>query len=258
MGSKVTGSVLIAKRGREEYLSSCIHYLDNANSSNQFDVQVLIVDDGGDKPLDLFAKNLSIKHVQVCSIFQHFNKAYLLNVGMKYADTDFVSVVDIDMVYSPLFFEQMYRKRSGTPYIISIGHKLDDHSSSIVMQTQPKFSEIFSLVPIQSFPEAPSQITLARNTVDKFAEIFESDFFCEDFEGWGGEDSDISFKATELAKFRLIDKYVIPDMWFHLWHENSRDETQFGRNLSLFEDRKGKTKSLVNTYARNFRNYTNH
>jgi|PlaIllAssembly_1097288.scaffolds.fasta_scaffold153897_3 hypothetical protein len=251
MGPK--GNVLIAKRGRDSYLRTCLHYLNKANSSNKYDIQITVIDDSDYLPNDTKLDHISVNYIQFKTGSRFFNKAKLLNVGLRKMrpDFDWVSVVDIDMVYAPSFFDSVCIDRPGCPYIISTGYKLDDISTAVVMTTHTSFEEILPLVTGEPFTNAPSQITLARSTINLLSRIFDSDkIFCEEFEGWGGEDSEMSFKARELAKHQLITKYHIPNMWYHLWHEDSRDETQFQKNLEIFEEKRVKN----NTIIKRFRN----
>lgn len=245
------GKVIIAKRGREEYLRTCLHYLNEANSSDNYDITVVVVDDG-DSNVDrkLFYQYISVHYTSLRSNSPLFNKSLLINWGIKELgdDFDWISIVDIDMVYSPNFFDSVYRPRPGNPYIISFGAKLDKHISDIVMVTQPRYREIDLLTNSSYFPEAPSQVTMSRKTLDIFSDVFKEGLFHDGYIGWGGEDSDLSFRARSLSKVGLVNKYLVPSMWYHLWHEDTKDEIQFKKNLSLFESRLSKNKKMIERY----------
>ncbi|MBT6048417.1 MAG: hypothetical protein HOG49_16570 [Candidatus Scalindua sp.] len=178
-----------------------------------------------------------------------FNKAKLLNkaIAEMRQDFDVLCVFDIDMIYSYQFFsaieEALYE---GCNYIVSYGQKLPkDQSDYIVENMQKCFRGEGSLF------KGCSQITITKEVLQIFKDCFGEKFYDESYTGWGGEDSDISFKSKLLEEKILIKRKELFDMWFHLWHESREPENYREKdgNSTKFQDSKDVLREKVDKYV---------
>jgi hypothetical protein len=171
------------------------------------------------------------------------NKASFINgiLGQveEYFDFDIVSIVDVDMIYNPSFYYTIEQEIDDDTYIISSGYKLSEKATMELFKTKDKIT-YSDITPDMIDPEYelmgntgayPSQITLTKNLYNKILDIMQSDkLYSEEFLGWGGEDSYLSFFSRHCAEAGLFKKKVIPDMWYHLWHPPA-DKSNIDINL---------------------------
>ena len=195
-------NVIIAQRGRDAHLKTCLHYLGIA--AKGYDVSVSVVQD--DK-LD-----------------QPFCKSALLNKGLKEMrqDFDFVSIVDLDMVYRPDFFKIINEIDDDT-YFAALGYALDRDHSEEMIRRQLSYS-----TPLSHFVcSGRSQITISKKIYSMFLDILGSEkLYDERFIGWGAEDSALSFLSTTCKRHGLLNKIELPEMWYHMWHEHTDPTTE--------------------------------
>ena len=190
-------NVIIAQRGRDAHLKTCLHYLGIA--AKGYDVAVSVIQD--DKP------------------DQPFCKSALLNRGLKEMrqDFDFISIVDLDMVYRPDFFK-IISKIGDDIYFISSGYALDRERSEDITYRSPSYEILLSPFTCPG----RSQVTISKKIYSMFLDILDSDkLYDEFFVGWGGEDSALSFLSTICMIHGLLNKIEAPGMWYHLWHEKA-------------------------------------
>lgn len=244
-------NVLIAKRGRNDQLDICLYYLNEANKEDRYDVCVYIIDDGAESHTELRKlPHLDVKYWIRQNLTQHFNKSKLLNYGLEIcrSDFDWVSIVDIDMVYSPMFFDTVCAALHFCNYLISTGWKLEAEPTRKVYETKPPFDEILHYEPKTLFTVGPSQITLPKETLELFTKIFKSKFYNEDYEGWGAEDSEISFKARYMAQRGLLKRDTLHRMWIHLHHVLIYDLQAYEKNHNTFQNRIQENEVMIERY----------
>ena len=232
-------NIIIPKRGRDNYLDTCLYYLNLCCLDKQFKVNVYVIDDTTKLPFKKYDNfNLTSIYLPNSGLF---NKSKLINRGLLEMEKNFdwFSIVDVDMVYSTNFLSQVHQKiLSGVDYIVSHGYKMQPSLSAYVMATKPEILIIQESSRKEEFKVGPSQISMTKNTYELFLNLFGSPMYDEYYEGWGTEDTDISFKSAKLQRMNKMRKDTIPSMWFHLYHEclNS-DEAQYNKNYKHFQEK---------------------
>ena len=214
-------NIIIAERDRDDCLSVCLHHLDIANSGKLYNVIVYVVSDR--RSTLVHCENIYVFMYYFPTLTKYFNKAALLNYGLEVMvpDFDWLSIVDVDMMYNPKFFNTIDMNISDRSYLVSTGTQLSNGDV---------------------YPGA-SQISISRTVYELFQNIYGEKLYCEDFEGWGGEDSDLSLKSIDMKKEDLIDRRVISDMWIHRNHEKRHENEDYTRQL--FEKRRITNKEIL-------------
>lgn len=240
--SKAYINVIIPKTGRDTFLDVCLFYLDKAASAVDLVVNVYVIDT---KNLELPSyKNIKVTSHQLPA-HKMFNKALLLNCGLGIMEQDFrfVSVVDVDMIYSKDFFLRLESTVMKRTYVFSTGVYLNEKDTEEFIHNRPDIVSIEGAYPRIS---GPSQVTMHNNVYKTFQNIYGDKLYCEDFVGWGGEDSDLSYRAREMHKAGLINRVELNYAWYHMYHNNPRPNAVMNRNLYLH--RKALSKGMLHKF----------
>jgi hypothetical protein len=233
-------NVIIPERNRTKYLTLCLSSLFIAAMD----------------------KDVKIHIAQEEEITGLFNKSKLINGKLKEIENEieegYISIVDVDMIYTPDFFDIIENEVDDKTYLISNGFKLTQMATEEIFsatdtigylnineadldQRLAKESEVFAY---------PSQITFSLKLYHKMLDILGTDtLYHEGFEGWGGEDSYLSFFSRYCENAGLLKKRTVNDMWYHLWHPSQNEASQ--RNLQLFKKLNTENQKKVIEYAKN-------
>lgn len=239
---KAHANVIIAKTGRDTFLDVCLFYLDKAASVVNFNVNVYVIDT---KSLHLPTyKSIKVKAHQLAEQ-KLFNKAILLNYGLNVMKRGFwfVSIIDVDMIYSQDFFVRLGSTMTKWGYIFSTGVYLTKKETEEFICNRPETVSIIGEYPKIS---GPSQVTMHSNVYQLFNSIYGSKLYCEEFAGWGGEDSDLSYRAREMHKAGLIYRQELTYVWYHMYHDNDKRNAIINKNLYL--DRKALNKDMLQKF----------
>lgn len=243
-------NIIIAKRGRNKHYTTCLHYLNLANQNKIHDVVVYTADDGVDKLTEIpKLDNVSLEYI-IIPYNGPFCKTILLNnIINNMRQSDWMSIVDADMIYINDFYETICRTINNKTYIVSHGYKLNEPSTSTILasKTLPDIHYITGLQKSE-FVVGPSQISLSYNLLQKFKNIFGNNLYDERFIGWGGEDSQLSFKSSEMVKHKLINKVALRGMWYHLHHENAIDKSLHKKNCDLLSALRSQDAQTIKSY----------
>ncbi|MEM7345169.1 MAG: tetratricopeptide repeat protein, partial [Chloroflexota bacterium] len=213
-------NLIIPKRNRNDRLPICLHYLNQANAAQRYDVAVYIVDDA-EHPVDFSPfTNLTVHYlVKPHPQNEPFRQAVLLNYGIQQARStfDWFSLIDLDMIYSATFFDTVAQNLAGLNYILSHGRGLDQPTTQTVVKHRPRFEAIDHKAhpPFVSF----SQVSCSKQWYQLYQDIFQTEaLFDESFYGWGNQDVVLDHLANALYWEGLSDKIMLPDLWLHLYH----------------------------------------
>jgi hypothetical protein len=228
--------VLIPKRGRDAHLGACLHYLDNAAETARYPVVVSVVDEGTSKIDANRFRNLIVEHLVVPSSNGiPFQKGHLLNQALNQISQDFtwLSLVDVDMLYSPTFLSSLNDLMTSNSYVISTGHRLNAVNSAWVLAGWPDFGEVQHLAK-EDFSACPSQVSMSRDVYELFTDVFGTRQLIEgDYRGWGAEDSELSYKSRLLEAAGLLTRIMLRDSWVHLFHPPTYKKSLHVRNLKI-------------------------
>lgn len=240
-------NLIIAKRGREDHLGACLHFLNQANTLRAFDIVAYVIDEYSTESQALMELprygNLTVRRIKVAESSDKFNKSRLLNTGLFLMrdEYDWVSIIDVDMLYVPNFYNavhlQLVNSIKGKAVCVCKGYSLDTSYSNNILGGKMELPDGSSILRYNG----NSQISLTKSVVELIYQIY-SDMYCETFEGWGGEDSDMSFRLRDLAEAGLIHHHKLRDMWYHLCHPKQSDD---GTNKRLFERRRERNKKTL-------------
>jgi hypothetical protein len=215
-------NVIIAERDRGDCLSVCLYHLNAANLDRLYNVDVYVVSDRKVNS-NTVCNNINVHLLFFPTLSKYFNKAVLLNYGLEIMKPvfDWVSIVDVDMIYDGQFFR-------------TVDHNMSDRSYIVCTGTQTNSNCVY--------PGA-SQISMSSLVYKLFTTIYKDKLYCENFVGWGGEDSDVSLRSIDLKKAGLIDRKVIRYMWLHIDH--SKREENKAANYELFLSRRRTNQELL-------------
>lgn len=262
-------NIIVAKRDRDEYLECCLRSIDEAANRADVDVCVYVIDDENNGYLEYidsdieFKRRICVRYICAVRKDESFNKSRLLNQGFQEmrGDYDFVSIVDVDMILNPVFFQhfELFKNdlKKDSVYHISEGVKLIEGSEQQLATTYESIEK--SLIDSVSIEENkrhlyPSQITLSKNMYEKLLDILKTDkLYHEGFVGWGGEDSYLSFFSRYCEQYGLLRKVYVPNMWYHVWHPRDCcqvgfDKTQYDKNVQLLHEQKDILEQKVRYY----------
>jgi hypothetical protein len=235
-------NVIIAKRGRDKYLRRCLESLNEV--AYGYNVNIFIGTDDSYAQLKDCYRHLSINFIRVCHT-GYFNKSKLLNEALRVMDKDFdfVSIVDVDMIYNPDFFSKIIETViSNEIYMISVGYKLTKDSTKLLIHHSIPWNTMMPQDCIDKEEKAkgkfiyPSQVTMSKDLYTKLTYILGTGkLYDETFKGWGGEDSYLSFFSTECHNQGIIQKKYVENMWYHLWHPPTYNKEQHEKNLQYLE-----------------------
>jgi tetratricopeptide (TPR) repeat protein len=225
-------NIMISKRGRKEYLLTCLHYLNLANRNRCDDVDVYISHD--DNEILNFDKfdNLKIFYYFIQKE-GNFNKSMLLNNSIKHAreDFDIMTFIDLDLIYNDKFFEIIKYLRNSCDYIVTTGYRLPQKESKSIKESLDNFGVIKQLGRYDTYAP-PSQISINKKAYSEMIKAAgREQLFNEYYEGWGCEDSELSAISEHLSQKGIIKKTMIHGIWYHLWHESEREKNNFNEDL---------------------------
>ena len=209
-------NVIMAKKGRDEHYKTSLYYL----------------------RLILYGHNVKLYKTDCTE--KIFNKSKALNKSLSEMreDYDFVCVFDVDMIYRYQFFNDIEGLiNRGYDYIVSYGMKLSKEDTEDIFKRRHRYFAYNG----EKF-QGCSQITLTKKALGVFKTYFGDKLYDEEYKGWGGEDSDLSFKSKILSENNLIKKTSLAAVWFHLWHPESRpkDYREKDKNSIRFQSSKEK------------------
>jgi hypothetical protein len=182
----------------------------------EFDKQVdiiLVEEKGHDLFIDKFNtfQHTNLKYIQVNEYDKNiFNRSHLLNIGIKYATTKYVAMYDCDFL---------------------------TYNISSLMKTLSYYFHHNNLIFRCSLYESEAMNNKKKMHPYSYVWIYNKhiinqiNYFNEDFENWGYEETDIASRILRNEN-KLIHIY---NDFFHLSHEeNTRNKDNKGNNYKLF------------------------
>ena len=231
-------TILIPHRNRfDSRIRNLFQSLKNQSSSPH--LSVMVVDFGSRSDVLWHIKELVNElQYQFVSVPEksYWNKAEALNAGLENVSTPLVFISDVDMIYSPTFFEEVIQILTVEPlsYVVSAcldlpsGYSQDidviefDHLQSLA---NPRFGKRFHYGQFGAYAECLRSIG----------------GFDEGFLLWGGEDANMYRRLMALG---LEPCVVEGSCYLHQWHpkyegvDPSMVLEQKPKNLAYFNSRK--------------------
>lgn len=212
-------SITICYRDREYLRLKCV--LESLNQQTFKDFEV-IISDYGSKEVDITPiidefPNLNLRIIRT-DVDGFWNRSASLNAGHKTSKAKFVMATDSDMLFEPKFFKMLKPKINEEYFVI---HRL-------IYETNKSWETevIYEAVADSSFWDTkifkkfcPAGMRTSGGGACQIVSrkvFFELGGYDEVFQVWGGEDSDMEYRAKTYAKLGICDcSYT---RFVHMWH----------------------------------------
>ncbi|MDH5181670.1 MAG: hypothetical protein OEZ39_14500 [Gammaproteobacteria bacterium] len=248
--SKLTGNravkvnIIIAKRDRNDSYLTCLHYINNFDHIDQYDVRVYTYEDKADNRDYIISAagkfsniTLDYKVPYINPDIKKFNKAKLLDMMLREMrqDYDWWSLIDADMIYRPDFLDLIKVHAEQGNAVISLGHHMpqdecdiqDDHRSGNVRS----FADLQTCFASKgysqkSIPKQYYRKLLATLNINSLYDTMGYRFI-----GYGGEDVYALNILSLYARYVNKDLVMLENMWKHIWHvKETIDQRQWEKN----------------------------
>ena len=206
---------VICIKNRNIRTNICLVNLINVckNYNNQIDI-ILVEEKGHDLFIDKFNtfQHTNLKHIQVNEYDKNiFNKSRLLNIGMKHATTKYVAMYDCDFLTYNI-----------SPLIKTLSYYF--HHNNLIFRCSLYESEAMNK---KQKMQPYSYVWIYNKYI-----INQINYFNEDFENWGFEETDIASRILRNEN-KLIHIY---NDFFHLSHsDNMRNKNNLTINEKIFK-----------------------
>jgi predicted glycosyltransferase involved in capsule biosynthesis len=250
----------IAGRNRKKYLDICIHFLKKQKFDNYEIILVEQVDCllGNKRLGGPFYKNTTgiDKYIQIKdSNKNHFNQPWMENVGARYAKGKKLLFYDVDLICKDEnYLEKIYE--FDTPYFVAW--------NKMFCLTNKCSNNILCNTKVTNFSLENVYVSgMQKYAGVGFAVCIDKDFFFnklggynENYLGWGGNDTDIAWRALNILK----KEYKFSIDLYHLWHEKSYAKNLIHKRKSIWLTTKNNphkiTKRLKNANLGNIKKQT--
>lgn len=143
---------------------------------------------------EIYGNNPRVKIIDLNGVECLFNRAWLLNVGIKNAETDLYMAYDIDCIVSPEFTEIISKisndEFSRSCFVIqNYGFYERRNIDWLNFEYPQKFNEI-----IKDLAPRPGDGML----IAKVEYLHKMRGYCEEFQVWGGEDDDVIWRLKNM------------------------------------------------------------
>jgi glycosyltransferase involved in cell wall biosynthesis len=200
--------------GRLKNLISVIKWLEKLNC------EVIVVEQDVEQRINL--ESYSVNHVFTWSP-RPFNKSWACNVGAQIASNEMLAFGDADIVIHQNMMEEAQKLLKRFQVVSPYDEIIDlSQTETADLQRENKIPEIKK----ESRPGTNLTGGVVFFHKDAFNEICG---WCEDFEGWGGEDDFMTWKVNAWLQSAWVNGAA-----FHLWHPIIEPNKEFyEKNLDL-------------------------
>ncbi len=247
-------NIIIAKRGRDEYLKLALHNFNQSDNIQKYDIEVYIGEDIEENinKIDYSVyNNLTVNHLYIPNLPQAgdlFCRGHIMDMLLRCMrqEYDFFCIADTDIVYRGSFFNEMAHRlgiqAGGDTCLLANGfyteQSIDLNKTFMRKYNYGKIIEDYAHNP----HTGSSQISFTQRYHERIKEalniksIYDTDSFGYHFIGWGREDTLIR-KIIIGSGVKLI---AYKEAWVHIWHPSQEmKEEALAYNtsiLSLLED----------------------
>lgn len=210
-------SIIIPVYNAEQDIEHCIK---NCQNQTMKDIEVIIVDDfSKDNTVRVISENIkNDNRFRLISLNKNHHQGYARNIGLKYAQGDFIMFFDADDDYSNQFVEKMYNKitRDNADFTACSFYIIDKNTNKILENTDfSMFSEFpqelhngfhYSQIqpPVELFCKSNTvwDKIYRRSFIQKYNIKFPTDLFYK-------EDDIFSVRTTFRAKkISVLNEYL--------------------------------------------------
>ncbi len=255
-------NIIIAKRGRDEYLKLALHNFNEADSIRKYDIDIYIGEDLKENinKIDYsIYKNIKVHHLYISNLPQAgdlFCRGYIMDNLMRRMrqEYDFLCIADTDIVYRKSFIDEIVHRLSrqtrGDACLVANGF-YTEQSIDLSRTFRQKYDYNKILEDYAYTPHTgSSQISFTQRYHEKIKKalniksIYDTNSLGYYFIGWGREDTLVR-KIIIGSGAKLI---AVKEAWVHIWHpsqEMKNESMNYNANvLSLLEEEvEGRMKS---------------
>lgn len=212
-------SYIICYRHQEERFKNLIKVINYLKNSFKEEIEIILVEQDTEQKI----KDTSIFDKYIFTYSKRpFNRSWAFNVGGNHSSTNKIFFGDCDLIVP---IDQMYES-------IEL---LDTHGcvspyKSVIDLSPPESHEVNlnSWINIQRNSRPGINLTGGVVGFDK-SEFIKISGWCEDFEGWGGEDDFQTWKVKTWIKHTEVSGNV-----YHLYHTRPHiDQNVYRKNLGI-------------------------
>jgi cellulose synthase/poly-beta-1,6-N-acetylglucosamine synthase-like glycosyltransferase len=184
-------TVILTVKDRTNNIPWCLESI----AANTHIPRVILVDFGSTIPVNC-SKWSFVKVIRVTKNTDMFHKSRALNIGIRACVTKYCVTSDIDEVFAPNFFDEVSKRLRSAPNLYLKCHTYQIKRNQIVDVTfkpeeiESNYSKLLNIAKQQSTLYGDGCLH-ATNT----EWLLKHKGFCEDFVGWGPEDSDLTWRA---------------------------------------------------------------
>ncbi len=241
-------NILIAKRGRDDYLKVALHNFNQADNTDKYDIEVYIgedIEENLNKIDYSIYDNLKVQHLHIPNLPQAgdlFCRGHLMDMLLRRMrqDYDFICIADTDMVYRKSFFDEIISllgdgnnknlclDTSGFYTDKNINYKKILHDNSSYEEILSDYSHV-KHPPTSQISITKSYHEFIKNKLS-IKSIYDTGSLGYYFMGWGREDTLVQ-KIMDQSKVKVT---ILQDSWVHIWHASqARKEGALLYNSSI-------------------------
>jgi glycosyltransferase involved in cell wall biosynthesis len=202
-------SIIYPYRNRE--LARIKRSLDSLVSQSNTKFKVIFVDYGSGLDMAISVKQLVeqydfVEYIYSFHIDQPWSRSKAINIGLRYAETDYVFIADIDIIFHHSFIQRLYELKNEQQNIyFQVGYLSEQES--LVIKNFENY-----LIDSTSIPEGQG---LSFIKLDNLIKIGGFDEF---FHFWGAEDEDVH---NRLQNAGFLSKFYNEEvLLLHQWHKS--------------------------------------
>lgn len=233
----MTTSLIISTYNRPDALEVC---LKSVMSLSPLPGEVIVGDDGSTEEtrelVEKYQKNFPVPLKYIWQPDEGFRLAMIRNKCVAEASGEYIIQIDGDLYLHRRFIEDHVRQSRPGYFLkggrVQLGDRLSQDICSMrspgritpfTAGIEAKRANAVRCVPLADYL-APRYRKNRDNVLGCNMSFYRSDFIAvngydEDFEGWGGEDLDLSFRFRNLGLGKRYLKFCA--LTYHLWHKEA-------------------------------------
>lgn len=255
-------TLIISTYNRPDALSVC---LDSVRKLREYPIEVIVGDDGSRKETEelvkSFQKDFPVPLRYIRQEDNGFRLAMIRNRSVAAAKGNYIIQIDGDIFLHPDFITDHLREAREGYFLkggrVQLGEEL---TKEICEEGKSRRIGIFAKgiekKRANAFHSnilgdwlAPRYRKNRDNVLGCNMSYFKQDFidvngYDEDFEGWGGEDLDLSFRFRNLGLGKRYLKFC--GLAYHLWHKEAPMDKSKGNHSIAYRHRKDGVTSVKN------------
>lgn len=253
-------SILIAYRDRPKHLECCLKSIARCHHKHRFDIQLVDLGSKADTAAILrpFREQMEIVHHAI-PYAGPFHKSKALNYALNKSDTEYVTILDVDMLVEETFLKfieehfQLAEAEADAefegcvePHDIKLSHRclllpqnitetIHNNFDLFNSYVQPNLTSIAKEMHLEVYDDV--ELGTGNFTMNR-DRLIELGGYHESFRGYGMEDQELNWRLWQHAIFTDLNEW---SLLAHQWHGREADwydPAAIQKNQALFQKRK--------------------